>query len=196
MRRTCGSSIDPSEVRECDSSLSTAAALAALAAAFAAPGRRARRRAPGPQCGGTLWKLMTLSDTGKRSVNWNPAATTIADIAKLSRAGEDHRRRAATSFQKQVWKLTAVIERYRVASNGEIVLELYDIPTSTYMDAYMPAPSVHADEGAWQGADAHRAERLPQALPGTDRRLAAARRAPPTSPASASGTRSRRRRAR
>jgi hypothetical protein len=35
----------------------------------------------------------------------------------------------------------AVIERYRVASNGEVVLELYDIPSAQYMDAYLPAPS-------------------------------------------------------
>jgi hypothetical protein len=27
-----------------------------------------------------------------------------------------------------------------MASNGEIVLELYDIPTSAYMNAYMPSP--------------------------------------------------------
>jgi hypothetical protein len=27
-----------------------------------------------------------------------------------------------------------------MASNGEIVLELFDIPSSTYMNAYMPAP--------------------------------------------------------
>jgi hypothetical protein len=41
-----------------------------------------------------------------------------------------------------VWKLNdVVIERYRVASNGEIVLELFDIPSSTYMNAYLPAPS-------------------------------------------------------
>jgi hypothetical protein len=36
--------------------------------------------------------------------------------------------------------LTVVIERYRVQSNGEIALELYDIPSSMYMNAYMPDP--------------------------------------------------------
>ena len=47
-----------------------------------------------------------------------------------------------TSFQKRVWKLDdVVIERYRAASDGELVLELYDVPTSTYMDAYVPGTS-------------------------------------------------------
>jgi len=27
-----------------------------------------------------------------------------------------------------------------MASNGEIVFQLFDIPSSTYMNAYMPAP--------------------------------------------------------
>jgi hypothetical protein len=34
-----------------------------------------------------------------------------------------------------------VIERYRMASNGELVFELYDIPSNTYMNAYVPATS-------------------------------------------------------
>ena len=33
-----------------------------------------------------------------------------------------------------------MIERARLQSNGEIALELYDIPSSTYMNAYMPNP--------------------------------------------------------
>jgi hypothetical protein len=37
--------------------------------------------------------------------------------------------------------MTTIIERYRVASNGEIVLELFDVPSSTYMNAYLPAAS-------------------------------------------------------
>lgn len=116
------------------------AALAALTAAFALPAGAhvARVAAPGPQCGGTLWKLMTLSDTGKAAVKWVPTPTTIPDIAKLTPPAKITTTRGI--FQKQVWKLTAVIERYRMASNGEIVLELYDIPTSTYMNAYMPSP--------------------------------------------------------
>ena len=63
--------------------LLAAAALAALPAAFAFPAG-AHVAAPGPQCGGTLWKMMTLSDTGKTAVHWAPSATTIPEIAKLS----------------------------------------------------------------------------------------------------------------
>ncbi|MES1247349.1 MAG: hypothetical protein ABUS54_06730 [Actinomycetota bacterium] len=114
-----------------------AAATAAFAAFLAAQGAGA---APGPQCGGTLWKQMTLADNGK-GVNWNPKATTIADIAKLTAPARVTASRT-TSFTKQVWKLAdVVIERYRLASNGEVVLELYDIPSSTYMDAYLPSAS-------------------------------------------------------
>ena len=39
-----------------------------------------------------------------------------------------------------IWQLSVVIERYRVQSNGEIARELYDIPSSTYMNAYLPNP--------------------------------------------------------
>ena len=41
--------------------LAAAAALAALTTAFAVPAG-AHVSAPGPQCGGTLWKLMTLNN--------------------------------------------------------------------------------------------------------------------------------------
>jgi hypothetical protein len=116
--------------------LAAAAALAALTAAFALPAG-AHVAAPGPQCGGTLWKLMTLSDTGKGAVNWTPSATSIPDIAKLSAPAKVTAART-TSFQKQVWKLTAVIQSYRQASNGELVFQLFDINSSTYMNAYMP----------------------------------------------------------
>jgi hypothetical protein len=116
------------------------AAAAVLAALVAVSGpARAHTAVPGPQCGGTLWKLMTLSDTGKTGVSWAPAATTIGDIAKLTAPARVPSART-TTFQKNNWKLTAVIERYRMASNGEIVLQLFDVPTSTYMNAYMPGP--------------------------------------------------------
>src|SRR2546430_763480 len=121
--------------------LAAAAALAALTAAFAVPAGAhvTHVTAPGPQCGGTLWKLMTLSDTGKSAVNWTPSATSIPDIAKLSAPAKVTTARG--SFQKQVWKLTAVIQSYRQASNGELVFQLFDVSSSTYMNAYMPSAS-------------------------------------------------------
>lgn len=113
--------------------------LAALAATVAAAcAAQAGAAAPGPRCGGTLWKQMTLADNGK-GVNWNPLVTTIPAIAKLKAPARVTASRT-TSFQRRVWKLDdVVIERYRVASNGELVLELFDVPSSTYMDAYVPS---------------------------------------------------------
>jgi hypothetical protein len=110
---------------------------AVVVAAFAA---QAGAAAPGPQCGGSLWKLMTLADGGK-GVNWNPAVTTIPEIAKLAAPARVTAART-TGFTKRVWKMNnVVIERYRIASNGEIVLELFDVPSSTYMNAYLPSTS-------------------------------------------------------
>ena len=114
---------------------------AAVAVSFAALiAAQAGVAAPGPQCGGTLWKQMTLADNGK-SVNWNPSVTTVGDIAKLAAPTRVTAART-TSFQKRVWKLeNVVIDRYRLASNGELVLRLYDVPSAKYMNAYVPAPA-------------------------------------------------------
>jgi len=112
-----------------------AAAAATLAAACAV---QVGAAAPGPKCGGALWREMTLADNGK-GVNWNPLVTTIPEIAKLKAPARITASRT-TSFQKRAWKLEdVVIERYRVASSGELVLELFDVPSSTYMDAYVPS---------------------------------------------------------
>ena len=120
--------------------LLAALALAAVCAVAAVAPAQARVDAtPGPWCGGTLWKLMTLSDKGRSTVKWTPAATSVADIAKLVAPATAPSTRS-TPFQKQVWQLTTVIDRYRVASNGEIVLVLFDTASSTYMDAYLANP--------------------------------------------------------
>ena len=96
-------------------------------------------RAPGTWCGGLEWRLMTLSDADRQKVVWSPQQTTVGDLAKLAAPGRNPTRRT-TSFQRHVWQLTAVVANYRVASNGEIVLVLFDIGSSTYMDAYLPNP--------------------------------------------------------
>jgi len=46
-----------------------------------------------------------------------------------------------TSFVRRVWRLHAVVDRYRIASNGEIVLILFSIDTGQYMDVYLANPS-------------------------------------------------------
>ena len=118
--------------------LAAAAIAATITAATALPAG-ARVATPGPQCGGTLWKVMTLSDTAKNSVTWAPTATSIPDVAKLTAPAKITTARS-NSFEKHVWSLSkTIVERYRMASNGEIVLELFDINTQTYMNAYLEA---------------------------------------------------------
>jgi hypothetical protein len=119
--------------------LATLVLAAVCAVAAVAPAQARVVVTPGPWCGGTLWKLMTLSDKGRATVKWTPAATSVSDIAKLATPAIAPSTRS-TPFEKQVWQLSVVVDRYRVASNGEIVLVLYDIPSSTYMDAYLPNP--------------------------------------------------------
>jgi hypothetical protein len=98
-----------------------------------------RAEAPGPWCGGSLWRLMTLSDPQRKSVVLHAAPSSIADIAKLTAPGRTPQTRQ-TRFQRRVWRLRTVIDRYRIASNGEIVLILYSIDSAQYMDAYLPNP--------------------------------------------------------
>src|SRR3954464_7383330 len=114
-----------------------AASIFALAAfsAQAAPSGGPR---PGTGCGGTLWRLMTLSDPDRNTVALVRRPTSIAEIAKASRPRVIGPRRT-TAFQRQVWGLRAVVDRYRIASNGEIVLILFSIDTGQFMNAYLPA---------------------------------------------------------
>jgi hypothetical protein len=114
----------------------SAAAAGLCAVAFTTPAHAAK---PGTWCGGTTWKLMTLSDPGSKSVKWSPAGTSIAELAKLSAPSRPSAARN-TPFQTQRWQLTAVVDQYRAALNGEIVLVLFDIGTSTYMNAYLSNP--------------------------------------------------------
>ena len=116
-----------------------------------AVGAQVGAAAPGPQCGGSLWKQLTLADNGK-SVNWNPKVTTLGDIAKLVAPSRITASRT-TSFQRQVWKLNdVVIERYRLASDGELVFELYDVTSDTYMNAYIPSTSCMTSKATFRKA--------------------------------------------
>jgi hypothetical protein len=114
-----------------------AAAACALAATAAA---RPRDVSPGSWCGGTLWRLMTLSDPLRHTVDLHGLPTTIADIAKLEAPARTPQQRT-TQFQRHVWRMRIVIDRYRIASNGEIVLILYSIDSAQYMNAYLPNPN-------------------------------------------------------
>jgi hypothetical protein len=116
--------------------LAAGAALLMAVAAVAVP--RVDGPRPGTGCGGTLWRLLTLSDSGRMSVDLDPRPTTIAQIAGQARPRAIVASRT-TDFQQRVWGLRAVVDRYRIASNGEIVLILYSIETAQFMDAYLPA---------------------------------------------------------
>ena len=124
-----------------------AVALALLAGAVsvavsdAARGTHKLRKVDGPgtACGGRLWRLMTLSDAANRTVQLHGEPASIAKIA-LQRTPERITPGRTTQFQRQVWRLHTIVDRYRIASNGEIVLVLYSIDSGQYMNAYFPNP--------------------------------------------------------
>jgi hypothetical protein len=116
-------------------------AMLVVGAAVVPTGRGAvRGESPGPWCGGSLWRLLVLSDAERGRVVFRPAATSIAQIAKLTPPKKIGATRA-TAFQRRRWTLSTVVDRYRIASNGEIVLVLYSIESGQYMDAYLPNPN-------------------------------------------------------
>ena len=102
-------------------------------------GQTRPERLPGTWCGGQLWRMMTLSDPDRRRVEFDDETATIASLAKLSPPARISASRSS-DFQRRVWRLRTVVDRYRVASNGEIVLILYSIDSAQYMNAYMPNP--------------------------------------------------------
>ena len=110
--------------------LLAATAFAAVAAGRDAAGPTAAR------CGGELWRLKTLSDPGRNTVQLEPTNTTIAAIGKrpFPRPVPKLRR---TAFQRQVWQVVAQITKYRAETDG-IRLELYD--HESYLNAVIPTP--------------------------------------------------------
>ncbi len=122
-----------------------AAVIAALEVMVATPASARHAtpatRVPGTWCGGNLWKLMTLSDAQRWRVSQLPRQTTIPAIAAFAAPKRIIVSRKSTAFEQQIWAMKVVIERYRLQSNGEIALQLYDIPSGMYMNAYMPNPN-------------------------------------------------------
>jgi hypothetical protein len=109
--------------------------LAATAFAAAAAGRDSGGPTPS-RCGGQLWKLKTLSDPARSSVQLQPKTTTIAAIGErpFPRPVPTLRR---TAFQRQAWEVVAQITHYRVESGG-IRLLLFD--GGSYLNAVIPTP--------------------------------------------------------
>lgn len=117
----------------------TVVTAAAVLAAGAGAGRGGGEATPGPWCGGPLWRLMTFSDADRGRVLLDRVPTDIASVADLPSPPKIGVHRT-TRFQLHSWRLEVVVDRYRIASNGEIVLVLYSIPTARYMNAYFPNP--------------------------------------------------------
>jgi hypothetical protein len=117
----------------------TGVAVAAVLAAGAGAGRDGGGTSPGPWCGGPLWRLMTFSDADRGRVQLDRIPIDIGAIADLG-APQTIGIRRTTNFQLRSWRLRVVIDRYRIASNGDIVLVLYSIPSDRYMNAYLPNP--------------------------------------------------------
>jgi hypothetical protein len=115
------------------------AALCVCSGALAATTKNHAGATPGKWCGGVQWRLMTLSDPDRMKVHLDRIPTSIADLSAQTPPKRIGVRRT-TGFQLVSWRMQAVVDRYRMASNGEIVLVLYDIPSGKYMDAYLPNP--------------------------------------------------------
>jgi hypothetical protein len=116
----------------------TAATAASLATSSGAVRHEGGTR-PGPWCGDARWRLATLSDVDRGRVRFNRIETDIAGLADLKPPATIGLRRTS-DFQRHSWRLRVVVDRYRIGSNGEIVLVLYSIPNAAYMDAYLPNP--------------------------------------------------------
>ena len=109
--------------------------LAATAFAAAAAGRDAAGPTPA-RCGGELWRLKTLSDLGRNTVQLEATDTSIASIGKRPYPRPLPRLRR-TAFQRHAWQVVAQITKFRVQTEG-IRLELYD--HESYLNAVIPTP--------------------------------------------------------
>jgi hypothetical protein len=89
------------------------------------------------RCGGTLWRLKTLSDIGRMRVRLTPEVTTIGGIGKRAFPRPVPRVRR-THFQRQDWEVVAQVTQYRL-ENGGLRLVLYD--AGSYLNAVIPLPS-------------------------------------------------------
>lgn len=110
----------------------------AVAAATAASG--SARLEPGTWCGGYAWRVLTLSDPDRGKLSLRPRDTNIAQLASFKPPARIVQTRRSSWFQRRTWRLEVIVDRYRIGSDGEIALVLYDIPTGRYMNAYFANP--------------------------------------------------------
>jgi hypothetical protein len=115
----------------------TAALLIAATAAAAAANTRSTAAPSAARCGGTLWRLMTLSDARRGSVQLTPASTTVGAIGKRA-VPQPLPTTRRTQFQRQNWEVVAQLTDFRLEQGG-VRLVLYD--SNSYMNAVIPIPS-------------------------------------------------------
>jgi hypothetical protein len=88
-------------------------------------------------CGGSAWRLGTLSDQDRSKVVLTPRSTTIGAIVARGTPQPLPRRRT-TPFQKQTWQVVAEIAEYHLTGN---IVHLTLSDDRVYLDAAIPAPS-------------------------------------------------------
>jgi hypothetical protein len=110
-----------------------------LIAAVAAMETRAgasSRTSPG-RCDKTLAGLKTLSDPQRGLVDLRPRTTTIRTINRLPRPRPTPTSRN-NAFERQVWRVRAVIVKDRLQDDGDIQMIL--VAQHSYLIAELPAP--------------------------------------------------------
>ena len=115
----------------------TAALLIAATAAAATANTRTTAAPSAASCGGSLWRLMTLSDARRGSVSLTPASTTVGAIAKRP-SPQPLPTTRRTQFQRQTWEVVAQVTNFRLERGG-VRLVLFD--SNSYMNAVIPIPS-------------------------------------------------------
>ena len=108
-----------------------------LATAAAGTRAGASSRTSQSRCDQTLGGLKTLSDPQRRLVELRPRTTTIRVINKLDRPRRTPTR--DSTFERQVWRVRAVIVKDRIEDDGDIQLIL--VAGHSYMLAELPAPA-------------------------------------------------------
>jgi hypothetical protein len=114
--------------------------LCGLMAVAATEGTRAgaSSRTSPMRCDKTLAGLKTLSDPQRGLVDLRPRTTTIRAINLLRRPRQTPTRRDS-AFQRQVWRVRAVIVRDRRQDDGDI--EVILVAGHSYLIAELPAPA-------------------------------------------------------
>jgi hypothetical protein len=110
---------------------------AGVAVAAASASARTSATPSASRCGGSTWRMKTMSDAMRKSVALTPKTATVGAIIGKPYPNPVPRRRR-TSFQRQSWEVVAQITAYRLEDAG-VRLILYD--DGAYVNAVVPAPS-------------------------------------------------------